>query len=267
MTTRAQVLAFAGAILACGACDRGKQNAPVESETALPRASVTAPVAACASSSPPARVAEPVRVEEVSVPGDQPTFVVRGGTGDARMVFLHGLCGHGHFYVDSFKVSAAKKGTLLAVQADTPCGDGPYRRWTNSPQKLNDRVEAAFRATGDDGPLRDMVVIGYSSGAVLSEMLAHRWPERYTRVILIGSPQKPAVFRLRKARSTVMMAGEIDRHDLMKGGKRDLINAGIPSTFLVLPGATHGAMGPASERVMGEALDWLWDHARPSPAP
>jgi len=207
----------------------------------------------------------PVHVEEVPVPGDLPTFVVRGGTGKARMVFLHGLCGHGHYYVDSFMHAAAARGTLLAVQADTPCGEGPYRRWTNTPNKLNDRIEAAFRAVGDAGPLVDMVVIGYSSGAVLSEMLAHKWPERYTRIVLIGSPQKAAVFRLRKAKSTVMMAGEIDRHDLMKAGMRDLNNAGIPSTFLVLPKATHGAMGPDSERVMGEALQWLWDHERSVP--
>jgi pimeloyl-ACP methyl ester carboxylesterase len=201
------------------------------------------------------------------VPGDLPVFVVRQADGDARMVFLHGLCGHGHYYVDSFKAAAARKGTLIAVQADTPCGDGPYRDWTNSPKKLNDRIEAAFRALGDVAPLRDVVVIGYSSGALLSEMLAHRWPERYTRAILIASPQTPAAYRLRKIRSTVMMAGQIDRHDLMKAGMRDLRNAGIPSTFLVLPGATHGAMGPASERVMGDALDWLWEHDRPLPEP
>jgi len=61
-------------------------------------------------------------------------------------------------------------------------------------------------------------------------------------------------------RSTVMMAGERDRQDLMKQGAKALVRAGIPSTFMIIPEATHGAMGPTPEKTMGEALDWLFSH-------
>ena len=59
-----------------------------------------------------------------------------------------------------------------------------------------------------------------------------------------------------------MMAGERDRQDLMRKGARVMNRAGVPSTFFVIPEATHGAMGPTPEKTMGEALDWLWEHQR-----
>ncbi len=60
-----------------------------------------------------------------------------------------------------------------------------------------------------------------------------------------------------------MMAGERDRQDLMKAGSRAMAGAGIPSTFMVIPQATHGAMGPTPEKTMGAALEWLWAHQKP----
>jgi hypothetical protein len=48
----------------------------------------------------------------------------------------------------------------------------------------------------------------------------------------------------------------------MKAGARAFERAQIPSTYLVLPEAAHGQMGPEAERVMGEALAWLAAHAR-----
>jgi hypothetical protein len=54
-----------------------------------------------------------------------------------------------------------------------------------------------------------------------------------------------------------MMAGSRDRQDRMRAGARAFLAAGIPATYIVLPGAAHGEMGPEAERAMGEALDWL----------
>jgi hypothetical protein len=53
--------------------------------------------------------------------------------------------------------------------------------------------------------------------------------------------------------------------DLMRSGARVMKSAGIPSTFMVIPKATHGEMGPTPEQTMGEALDWLWAHQKPEP--
>jgi pimeloyl-ACP methyl ester carboxylesterase len=178
------------------------------------------------------------------------------------MVFLHGHCSHGLGYVQSFQQAAARHGTVVAVQADKACGNGSFRQWTDTPERLDRRIESAFRAAGDTSPLTGLAVVGYSSGAVLAEMLAHKAPERYAHVVLIGGPQKPVEWRLRRTRSNVMLAGERDRQDLMRRGARDLHASGIPSTFFVLPGAKHGQMGPDAEPVMARALDWLWDNER-----
>jgi hypothetical protein len=40
---------------------------------------------------------------------------------------------------------------------------------------------------------------------------------------------------------------------------------GVPAIFMLIPQASHGAMGPTPERTMGEALDWLWQNSRPAP--
>jgi pimeloyl-ACP methyl ester carboxylesterase len=203
-----------------------------------------------------------VRVESIPVPGDLPVFVLRGGRGNKRMVFLHGHCSHGLGYVQSFQRAAARHGTVVAVQGNKACANGNFREWTDTPERLDRRIQSAFQAVGDPGPLTGLAVLGYSSGAVLAEMLAHKAPERYAYVVLIGGPKKPAEWRLRRTRSSVTLAGERDRQDLMQLGARDLHTSGIPSAFFVLPGARHGQMGPDAEPVMARALDWLWDNER-----
>lgn len=251
-----------GVLVAHASCRSGQKqasgNANVAaasgSEGALPTAGLSIPDAAAVA----ARTDdEPVRVDPVQVPNDLAAYVVRGGRGSARLVFLHGLCGNAEFYARSFQHAAASKGTLIAIQGNAPC-EGAYRDWSTTPEKVNERIEAAFRASGDSSELRDLVLIGYSSGGLFAEILAMRWPDRYTRVVLIALPSRPATYRLRKVRGAVMMAPEVDRHDLMEEGARQLRAEGIRSTFLVLPGATHGGMGREPERAMSEALDWLW---------
>jgi pimeloyl-ACP methyl ester carboxylesterase len=233
---------------------------------APPVSSASLGLAPPAVSSAPAPVPPAARVEEVEVPGDLPVFVVRGKRGGERLVFIHGLCGHPLAYAHSFRQAAARVGTMIALQGNVSCGPG-YRDWSCPPAKVDERIEAAFRALGDQTELRDLIVIGYSSGGTFAELLVMRNPERYTRAILIANPRRPAFYRLKSLRAAVMMAGQRDRHDLMKGGDRDLKSRGIPSTFMVLPGATHGEMGNDAERVMAEALRWLKQNERPGANP
>lgn len=246
-------------------------------QTAAPEASVTKPAPGASSTSMPASASAsasasaaapaapvPVRVEQIEVPGDLPVFVVRGKPDGERMVFVHGLCGHPHAYAHSFMHAAARIGTMIAIQGNVGCGPG-YRRWSSTPAKVDARIEAAFRAIGDESALLDLIVIGYSSGGTYAELLAMRSPDRYTRAVLIANPREPQFHRLKGLRAAVMMAGERDRHDLMKAGNRVLRARGIPSTFMVLPGATHGEMGSQAERVMGDALDWLLRHQKKLP--
>jgi predicted esterase len=179
------------------------------------------------------------------------------------IVFLHGMCGHGLGYAQAFQFSAAKKGTLIAPQGDVKCGSGPWSKWSADLDGLDARIDSAFRALGWEGPLTDVVVIGYSQGATRAEALARKWPVRYTRLILMGAPEAASARGLSKLRGALMMAGERDRKDQMRAGLRAFQAAGIPANFQIIPEATHGAMGPVPEKTMGDALDWLWAHQKP----
>src|SRR5579859_4894471 len=130
----------------------------------------------------------PIRMEALDPSADPPTFVMRGAPrGPARMVFLHGMCGHALGYAQSFQWNAAKKGTLIAPQGDKSCG-GPWSMWSGDLDTLDARIVSAFRALGHDDPIDDVLVIGYSQGAVRAEGLARKWPKRYTRLILMAGP-------------------------------------------------------------------------------
>ena len=116
-----------------------------------------------------------------------PTFVLRGEPrGKARLVFLHGMCGHALGYAQSFQWSAAKKGTLVAPQGDQQCGKGPWAMWSGDIAALDRRIVEAFLALGHADPIDDIALMGYSQGATRAEALARKWPERYTRLVLAG---------------------------------------------------------------------------------
>jgi predicted esterase len=205
----------------------------------------------------------PLRVEELDPHLYPPVFVTRGGEqGPAKLVFLHGLCGHGLGYAQSFQESAAAKGTLIAPQGDVLCGKGPASSWSGNVENLNARILDAFRELGAREPIEDMTVIGYSQGASRAMALARAYPDRYSHLILMGGPEKPSPAGLLHLKSVVTMAGERDRQDLMKAGQRLFESAGVPATYLVIPEAVHGAMGPTPEKTMDLALDWLFEHQR-----
>jgi pimeloyl-ACP methyl ester carboxylesterase len=185
-----------------------------------------------------------------------PTFVMRGGPrGAGKIVFLHGMCGHGLGYAQAFQFAAAKLGTLIAPQGDVTCS-GPWSSWSADIAKLDQRIVETFRELGQPEPARDITVIGMSLGATRAAALVQRFPERYTRLIAMAAPSTLGA-GLRSLRGAVMMAGERDRQDLMKTSERNLRQSGVPVTFLLIPQATHGAMGPEPERTMGAALDFL----------
>ena len=131
---------------------------------------------------------------------------------------------------------------------------------------LDARIVAAFRALGERDPIDDIVAMGYSQGATRAEALARKYPQRYTRLVLLGAPSAARASGLRALRGAVMMAGQRDRHDRMTAGVRALAAIGVPCTFIEIPEATHGAMGPTPEQTMGQALEWLFTHSKP-PAP
>jgi predicted esterase len=209
--------------------------------------------------------AGPIRMEVLDPNEAPPTFVMRGGPhGPARLVFLHGMCGHGLGYVQAFQSSAARRGRLIAPQGDVSCG-GPFSKWSADVVALDARITRSFQALGDPEPAGEVTVLGMSQGASRAVALARKYPQRYTRLVSMAAPEALKIGDLRNLRGAVLMAGERDRRDLQRASERALKATGVPATFMLIPEATHGAMGPTPERTMGEALDWLWENSRPAP--
>jgi pimeloyl-ACP methyl ester carboxylesterase len=209
---------------------------------------------------------ERVVVEKLEVPGDIPSFVLRGATGETPMVFLHGMCGHGQGYVQAFQGAAAEKGPTLALSGDDPCGgSADFRRWSMDLDRIDRRIAAAFQAAGI-APAGGIVLIGMSQGALRAEALAERFPDRYTHAIFMGSPRPPSAARVRRLRGAVVMSGELEGTWGMKQGALALQRAGVPATFIPIPGAQHAQL-LEGEATMDRALDWLWAHSRSAPGP
>jgi len=205
-----------------------------------------------------------VRIEALDETTKPSVFVLRGNPrGPEKLVFLHGMCGHGLGYAQSFQKSAAKRGRLVVPQGDVPCENGPWARWSKDVAALDARITAAFRALGHAEPIGDVIVMGYSQGATRAESLAREFPERYTRLVLIGGPYAANPRGLETLRAAVAMAGERDRRDLMQASARSLTAAKVPATFLLIPEATHGSMGPHPETTMDEVFTWLAQNQRP----
>jgi predicted esterase len=218
--------------------------------------------------SAPPSPSPPVGVEVVPIEGDLPAFVIRASAARRlSMLFVPGMCVHPGGYVQAFQYAAAARGDLVTLQGDVSCGgDGFARRWSGDLDAMNRRIEAAFRASGLGEP-REVLVIGYSQGAERAERLVARWPTRYSSAILLASPIVPSAQDLGRAHAVVLMAGTLDAQANMRSAVGPLRRAGIPATFLELPGARHGQMGNAPEKTMEEALTYISDHLNENEGP
>jgi pimeloyl-ACP methyl ester carboxylesterase len=200
------------------------------------------------------------------VPGDLPASLVPSRDGAApRSVFLPGVCSNANAYLQSFPEAASAHGGVVAIDGDEPCRGAPaFRTFSWNAARQHARIQAALRAAGGDGaPVAEgLTIIGYSQGASIAEQLVERWPELYKRVALIGSPADPAPARVRTAEAAVTMSCSRDVPGRMREAARRFERAGVPATYLEMPGCTHGNIADG-ERVFGEAFDWLFAHARP----
>lgn len=194
----------------------------------------------------------PIRVDGVTVSGDAEAYVLRGvRKREHPMIFLGGMCVHPQGYVQSFAYSAVDHGVAIGLQGDVPCAGEPgMTRWSYDVERTNRRIDAAFAAAGEPPP-KDAIAIGLSQGADLAERLAARWPEKYSRVILIASPVEPKP----RAVKAVLMAGD---GDISKERMRTTAaKLGKSATFISLGHAYHGQLGPTPNAVMGRALDFV----------
>jgi pimeloyl-ACP methyl ester carboxylesterase len=232
---------------------------------AAPRvvASAASPPAPALSSAPrpepaqaPAAATLPseVRVHKYAAEG---AFVLRGGRADGRAVLFGGQCAQPQAYAEAIKLAAARRVQLVALRGDKPC-TGEYRGWTFDLEALSGRIDRTFRALGLGEP-RDVLLIGYSQGASVAEMLAAREPDKFTRVVLIAKPSRPEPWRFRKIKAVATMAGTRDTQALMVAGSRTLAAAGVRARYFPLPGARHGEMGDDPEGTFESVLAWLYE--------
>jgi predicted esterase len=254
VTSHSNLLGLVLAVLAASGCDR--------TERTILAAVRPLPIPAAGAPTEP-----PVEAKIVPIPDDLPAFAVPGPRGTCpRMIFLHGMCGHGLGYIQAFQFTAHEHGGVVALQGDVPCGDGTFRKYSPDPAKQDARVRAALAAVcGDSRADEDaddgLTVIGYSQGAYLGERMAERFPSRYTRAVLLGAPTTPSGARLRDLGGAVMISGEHDARHRMKEGVTALSIAGVPAKYMEMPGAHHGQL-LEGEKIMDEALDWLDANAR-----
>jgi pimeloyl-ACP methyl ester carboxylesterase len=200
----------------------------------------------------------PAQVERLLVPGDLVASVVRATDGTPpTTVFVPGLCSNANIYLHTFREAARRRGGVVAIEGDQPCGGGGFHSFTWDAGRLHARVEAALAAAGlTEVPREGLTIIGYSQGAALAEQMAQRWPERYSRVVLIGSPTDPAPRNLARARSVVTMSCDRDVPARMKQAAHAAARAGVPATYVEMPGCHHGNV-TEGERVFDETLEWL----------
>jgi pimeloyl-ACP methyl ester carboxylesterase len=229
-----------------------------------PGSAADADVVAPAASAQPARPI-PAQVSLIDVPGDSPAAWVQSRDETSpRIVFLPGVCSNAYAYLLSFPEAARAHGGIVAIDGDRPCGapNSGYHSFSWDPAKQDARIRAALVALGGSDPPRGgLTLVGYSAGAGIGQLMAQRWPERYTRVVLIGAPSDPSPQLLAKEQGVVTMSCSRDVPGRMRDGARHIGAVGVPATYLEMPGCTHGNIADG-ERVFDQAFDWLDAHAR-----
>jgi pimeloyl-ACP methyl ester carboxylesterase len=161
------------------------------------------------------------------------------------------MCVHPQGYVMSFAHAAAEHGVVIGLQGDLTCNGEPnMSRWSYDIERTNRRIDDAFAAAGEPAPT-DAIAIGLSQGADLAEKLAARWPQKYTRVILIASPLDPKPHTAK----AVLMAGNYDISNArMRAAATKL---GPNATFISLGNAYHGQLGPTPNASLGAAIEFV----------
>jgi pimeloyl-ACP methyl ester carboxylesterase len=203
------------------------------------------------------------RYEPVEVSGDRKLFVAFGDDGERRpIVYLHGMCSDPREDLDAWGNIAQEHGTIVALVGDVPCPDKPGRTmWPEDAKQIDQRIDAALETVNSTGRVKldkdDVILIGESMGAARAELLAKRFPDRYTRLVLVGSPQRPSPENLKGAKAVANLAGEKEAQTNMREGTRVLESAGLSSRFFLLPGAVHGHYGPEGERIMRDAVSFV----------
>jgi pimeloyl-ACP methyl ester carboxylesterase len=188
--------------------------------------------------------------------------VARGPTPERPIVYLHGMCSDPKEDLAAWGHIAEQHGAVVTVMGDVASPDKPGQlKWSTDAAAIDAKVDEAVkdveRARGVRLDPSGIILVGESMGAARAELLATKFPDKYTRLVLVGSPRTPSPRNLGGVKAVANLAGEKERQSMMKDGTRALESAGTPSRFWELPEATHGNYGPDGERIMNEAIGFV----------
>ena len=199
--------------------------------------------------------AELPTIATVSAGARRTTMIAGDGTSARPIVFLHDACIDPKTDLGVWGLAARNLGTVLAPEGDASCPDGSST-WTEDADQIDRRVQGAIDA-GAHLDRKAVVLVGSGIGAARAELLAKRFPDRYTRVVLIGAPAAPSTSSFSRARAVATLAGDDEPLYAMKDGSRVLDRAGISSQHWTFPGAAHGQYGAEGSRMMHEAITFV----------
>jgi pimeloyl-ACP methyl ester carboxylesterase len=247
------VLAVAVAAALSGACHRPRRaeaeaRPPATNETRLTSAELTRPRSGT--------------LETVDVQGDKDVLVLVGENTKRPIVYLHGMCSDARADLEAWGNDVSAHGTVIALSGDAPCpGQSGRTSWTTDVLAIDARIGAAVEAVhfhrGVDFDPAAIVLVGESMGAARVLSLAAEFPAKYTRLVLVGSPDGPRPRALRSVKGVALLAGELERQDLMENGAKTLTSAGLRARYWEMPGATHGTYGPSGGPLMTEAVGFV----------
>ncbi len=172
------------------------------------------------------------------------------------LIYLHGWCGKIES-VETWKLTAAAHGTLIAPSGDLKCPNG-RTKWSKKTEQQHERIQRAIAAVQEarGGALDpdDILLIGYSQGAARAYRLARLQPNIYSRLVL-GGPPEATFHRVPRPRASDRRcsAGELETTQYMRAGHRRLARSRQARPLLgMLPKSKHGEYGPEAERVATE---------------
>ena len=226
---------------------------PIPAPPAVPKPTVVA------ASSPRA----PAKLEHLRVPGDARAVVVRADDGrPPTTVFLPGICSNAEGYLTAFPEAARAQGGVVAIDGDVPCQGAPgFHSWSWDTERQGARIEAALAAAGlREIPPEGITIVGYSAGATIAEKLSASHPARFTKAFVLGAPTDVSVPSFQRSRAVVTGACSLDVTARMLSGSVRLAAKRVPSTYVEMPGCTHGQVADA-EAVFDQAFSFLRTNA------
>ncbi|MBX3228631.1 MAG: alpha/beta hydrolase [Labilithrix sp.] len=210
------------------------------------------------------RSSEPERgaIETVDVASDRAALVVAGVGAKAKrpIVYIHGMCGEAKSDLDAWSSGVRTHGTIIALEGDAACANGG-RTWSQDVAALDRRVDTAIAAVrsvrGIDLDASEVTVIGESMGATRAVSLAARSPDKYTRLVLVGAPEKSSPKSVGNPKAVAVLAGEKEDQAPSQQTVESLSAGGLNAKLWTLAGAVHGEYGPNGAATMSEALAFV----------